>query len=81
MIGDATAASPMTGPKAANALVISSSAKTCLIIPKPCGISSAPNAPCTARSAISASGEGAAAHSAEAAVKPTIPTMNRRRRP
>src|SRR5690349_10744514 len=79
--GAATALSPITGPKAANAFVISSSAKTSLIIPKPCGMSSAPNAPWTTRAAIRVPGVGAAAHSADAVVKPTIPTMNTRRRP
>jgi hypothetical protein len=81
MIGEATALSPMMGPKAANAFVISSSAKTSLIIPKPCGIRTAPNAPCSTRAAIRKLDEGAAAHSADAAVKPTMPIMNRRRRP
>ena len=81
MIGAATAERPITGPKAANAFESWSSGKTSLIIPKPCGISSAPNPPCSARMAIRNSGEGAMAHSAEAVVKPMIPAMNRRLRP
>ena len=81
MIGAATADSPMTGPNRAKAFVISSSAKTSLIIPKPCGIRTAPNAPCSARVAISICGETASAESSEAPVKPAIPIMKSRRRP
>jgi hypothetical protein len=81
MIGAATADSPITGPKSANAFVTSSSAKTSLIIPKPCGIRTAPNAPCSARVAINIAGETASADRADATVNPAIPIMNRRRRP
>ena len=44
-IGPAIAARPMTGPNAANAPPISFGGKTVLMTPRPCGISSAPNAP------------------------------------
>ena len=81
MIGAATAERPITGPKAANAFESWSSGKTSLIIPKPCGISSAPNPPWSARVAIRNPGDGAIAHSTEAVVNPTMPAMNRRLRP
>jgi hypothetical protein len=71
----------MTGPNAAKAPPISFGGKTVLIIPSPWGISSAPNAPCSTRVAISASGDGASAHAAEASVKPVMPTTKTRRRP
>ena len=38
-------------------------------------------APCSARAAISASGVGASAHSADAPTKPPIPASSTRRRP
>ncbi len=80
-IGAAIADRPITGPKAANTLGISSSAKTSLSIPKPWGMSRAPNAPCSARVTIRTPGEGAAAQAADIAVKPAEPIRNRRRRP
>ena len=75
-IGPAIAPMPITGPNIANAFANSSSSKTSLSIPKPCGISSAPNAPCATRAAISNSIAGAAAQSADDRVKPTTPTRN-----
>ena len=80
-IGPAIAASPMTGPKAAKAPPISFGGKTVLIMPSPCGISSAPKPPCNTRVAISTSGDGASAHAIEASVKPVMPMMKTRRRP
>lgn len=80
-IGPAIAAIPITGPNAANAAPSWLGGKTCLMIPSPCGMRSAPNAPCTARVAISAPALGASAHAAEASVKPAMPTRNMRRRP
>ena len=44
-IGATSIEMPITGPKRPKTLPISSSAKTSLIIPKPCGIISAPNEP------------------------------------
>ena len=81
MIGAATADRPITGPNNAKAFVTSCSSKTSLIIPKPCGIRTAPNAPWSARVAISIPGDTASALSTDAAVKPAIPIMKRRRRP
>ena len=80
MIGEATAERPITGPKAANAFWISSSAKTCLIMPNPCGIRRAPKPPWIARTTIRNSGDDAAAQAIDAAVKPTTPIRNSRRR-
>ena len=80
-IGAASIDSPIIGPKAPKTLLISSSAKHSLIIPNPCGIISAPNAPCSTRKAISTSGEGAAAQAADITVKPAEPIRNSRRRP
>jgi hypothetical protein len=75
------AASPMIGPKAAKAPPISLGGKTALIIPNPCGMSSAPKAPWSTRVAMSTSGDGASAHASEASVKPVMPTTKTRRRP
>ncbi|MEO9177139.1 MAG: hypothetical protein ABI317_16615, partial [Gaiellales bacterium] len=47
-IGPQIAAIPITGPNAPNAPPISSGGNTVLITPRPCGIRSAPNAPCSA---------------------------------
>ncbi len=80
-IGPPTAARPMTGPKVPNAPPISEGGKTVLMMPRPCGISSAPKPPCRTRVAISRSGEGASAQAAEASVKPTMPMTKTRRRP
>ena len=51
-IGPAMAARPMIGPKAAKAPPISLGGKTVLIMPSPCGISSAPKPPCSTRVAM-----------------------------
>ena len=80
-IGPAIAARPMTGPNAANAPPISFGGKTFLMTPRPCGISSAPNAPWRTRVPMRTSGDGASAHAADASVKPVMPTMKTRRRP
>ena len=64
---------PHHGPNAANAPPISDGGKTVLIMPSPCGMSSAPKPPCRTRIAIRKSGDGASAHAADAAVKPAIP--------
>ena len=45
MIGPSTADRPMIGPNMPKALGISSSRRTSFIIPKPCGIISAPKRP------------------------------------
>ena len=80
-IGPAMAARPMIGPKAAKAPPISLGGKTVLIMPRPCGISSAPKPPCSTRVAIRTSGDGASAHAIEASVKPAMPMTKMRRRP
>ncbi len=80
-IGAAIADRPMTGPKLPNTLPSSSGGKTSLSRPKPCGISSAPNPPWSARITMSASAEGATAHSADISVKPKEPIRKSRRRP
>jgi AcrR family transcriptional regulator len=80
-IGSAIADSPITGPKAPNTFGISDSGKHSLSIPKPCGMSSAPNPPCSARVAISISGDCATAHSRDITVNPAEPIRNSRRRP
>ena len=80
-IGPPTAARPITGPKAANAPPISAGGKTVLIMPRPCGISSAPKPPCRTRMAIRKSGLGASAQAAEASVKPAMPIAKIRLRP
>ena len=64
-IGAASTDRPIIGPKAPNTLLISSSSKTSFSIPNPCGIISAPNAPCSTRKAISTADEGAAAQAAD----------------
>ena len=81
MIGAATADRPITGPKAAKALVISSSAKTSLIIPNPCGIRQRAERALHNAEADRTPEDGAAAQNTEAIVKPTMPTMNSFRRP
>src|ERR1700733_5566263 len=80
-IGATIAERPMTGPKVANTLLISSSGKTSLIRPNPWGITSAPKPPCNALRPIRISGEGASAHAADIAVNPAEPIRKRRRRP
>ena len=81
-IGAASIATPVAGPNSATALSNSaSSVKTSFIRPKPCGIISAPNAPCSTRNAISTPIVGATAHAAENSVKPAEPIRNSRRRP
>jgi hypothetical protein len=45
MMGPSIADNPITGPNTANALPCSSVPKTSLMIPRPCGISSAAAAP------------------------------------
>jgi hypothetical protein len=80
-IGPAIAARPITGPKAPYAAPISLGGKTVLIMPKPCGISSAPKPPWRTRKAMSVSGDGPSAQAAEASVKPLMPMTKTRRRP
>jgi hypothetical protein len=79
--GPSTAARPITGPKAANALAISSGGKQALIMASPCGIITAPNPPCSTRNAIIEAGSHASPHSSEATVNPAAPITNIRRRP
>ena len=64
-----------------NAAPSSLGGKTALMMPSPCGIISAPNAPCSARLPINISGEAARAHSAEPSVNPAAPSRNNSRRP
>jgi hypothetical protein len=80
-IGPQTAARPMTGPNRLNAFGSSSGGKTALMIPKPCGIRIAANAPCSSREATSMPGEAAMPHRTLAATKPAEPIRNNRRRP
>lgn len=56
-------------------------AKWTWMIESTCGHIAAPAKPCSSRPAISALALGAAAQSAEAAVKPATPILNSRRRP
>jgi hypothetical protein len=49
--------------------------------PKTCGTMTAPTAPCSARQAISACTDGAAAHATDASVNPAAPTSRTRLRP
>ena len=65
---------PMAAPRSAagNAAMMSASAL---------GVSSAPNAPCSARPAIRNSMLGATAHSTETTPKPPTPIENTRRSP
>ena len=65
------------GPKALNALPMCSCGKPEPSMPKPCGISSAPNAPWTSRATVIEGGSQAS----EAAVKPAMPIRKVRRRP
>ena len=51
------------------------------MMPNPCGIITAANAPWSRRNAISISVDCAAPQSVEATVKPATPARNRRRRP
>ena len=80
-IGPSTAASPMIGPNGMNAFCRSSGWKDCFTMASPCGIITAPNAPCSTRKAISAPAVGASAESSDATVNPAMPMMNIRRRP
>ena len=59
----------------------SSGGKTAMITASALGVSSAPNAPWSARPAISISIVGASAHSSETAPKPATPIENTRRSP
>ncbi|GAA4105926.1 hypothetical protein GCM10022214_86520 [Actinomadura miaoliensis] len=79
--GPPTDDSPMTGPKAANAVPTSFGGNIRLIMPRPCGSISAPNRPWATREPTSMPGDWASPHSSEAAVKPAAPTRNMRRRP
>ena len=79
--GPPTADSPRTGPKALNALPMCSRGKTEPSMPKPCGISSAPNAPWTSRATMIEGGSQARPQASEAAVKPARPIRKVRRRP
>ena len=79
--GPSTALSPITGPNSANALPTSSGPKAERMIPKPCGIMIAAQAPWSSRAAISAPEVGARPHSSEAIAKPATPSRNIRRRP
>ena len=79
--GPPTADRPMTGPKAAKALPISSAGNTALMMAKPCGIITAPSRPWATRLPISISGEVARPQTVEATVKPTAPIRKSRRRP
>ena len=81
--GAASIGSPIAGPNSPIALPSSSAGKTSLIIPKPCGIISAPKAPCSAsgrRSARSIEGAVGAGcrHQREAGLSRS---GSRRRRP
>lgn len=79
--GPATEEMPMNGPNAPNATARSSGGKTSVITPRPWGSIKAPNAPWATRKVISSPGAAAMLHSSEAAVKPSAPTRNIRRRP
>ena len=79
--GPATAPSPITGPTIANAFCWPSSPNSSRVSPKPCGTMIAAIAPCSVRAAISAPGDGASAHSAEAAPNAPTPVSSTRRRP
>ncbi len=72
---------PITGPKRPNAFGSSAVEKEARMMPKPCGIISAAERPCSRRKAISTPVLGAIPHSSDEAVKPTMPRMKRRRRP
>ena len=80
-IGPQTADSPSTGPNAPKAAASSDAGKIILITPKPCGIITAPSAPCRIRLAISISGDWANAHATELSVNPAAPSRNIRLRP
>jgi hypothetical protein len=80
-IGPSTAESPISGPKMPQAFLISSPGKRSLVSPKPCGIITAPDAPCSSRATISISGDTAVAQASEVSVKPAIPASSTRLRP
>ncbi len=80
-IGPATVDSPITGPSAANALVICAGGNRSRISPNACGVSIAADRPCTTRAAISEPGDQATAHAAEATTNPVRPIMSIRLRP
>ena len=72
-IGPATVDSPITGPSAANALVICAGGKRSRISPNACGVSTAADRPCTTRAAIRELGDHAMAHAADAITKRARP--------
>jgi len=80
-IGPSTADSPMIGPNGTKAFWRSSGVKLAFTIASPCGIITAPKKPWATRAAMSRPALGARPLSSEAAVKPAMPMMNRRRRP
>ena len=80
-IGPSTAETPMTGPNAVNAPRSCSRENAAMRMLMPCGISRAPNPPCTSRPAISMTGSTDRPHQREAAVNPAMPIRNMRRLP
>ena len=79
--GPPTVASPSMGPNRPNALPSMSRGKVLVMMAMPCGMSSAPNAPCTARAMISRLGSGDRPATADATVNPVMPIRNSRRWP
>ena len=72
---------PIAGPNAPNALPSSSGGKMDLMMPKPCGISIAPNRPCATRAPISIAGRGGEPAQRGRRDEADSPTRNIRRRP
>ncbi len=75
-IGPATVDSPITGPRAANALFIWAGGNRSRISPNAWGVSMAADRPWTTRAAISEPGDQANAQAAEATTKPVRPIMS-----
>jgi hypothetical protein len=71
-------ARPMTAPRIPKARPRSRGGMLTWITDSTCGYMSALKAPCTTRDTTSTVAVGAAPHAAEAAVKPIMPTRNRR---
>jgi hypothetical protein len=79
--GPATAPRPTMAPYMPNTLPRSCAGNVTWMIDSTCGTIIAPATPCRTRDATSMSGLTASPHSAEATVKPPMPSRNRRLRP
>ena len=80
-IGPSTADPPITGPNTVNAFPSSLGSNTSCMIPRPCGISKAAEAPWASRQLISIAESTANAQASDEATNPSEPKMNSRLRP